>query len=1427
MGLIHVYNSLDITHTSYNANGKIKDVFAEYKNYIAIKEGCKVSPDYEITENDIIFLRKVPKGAETIGVISIVSAVVALGVGIGSTIYAKRQNAKMLEEYEKQQELASDKANKINVLPFLKGAPNTLSLGKTIPYIMGSTYLAPYLINGGFYSIGGTDGKKQYWNAILCAGYNNQKLQSVSIGNNIIKEFDQEETEQAGTYDIYHELYGNIVLEVEHTGEMYANGLSQKVVSEVYGDEIKHDFGQEAEPVIKQLPENVQQVEICIKLDGLRQYGENGWENRSVEIIPYWSNNPDAATPTWHAMNFKVNSTTYSWQTLDAQGIAQAKADGVLTELSKRISVGREIWEDVLYYVSNSDEIEVTCNSLYPSSWTIKRQIATSQEGNKITRNTNETIRFVCSKNFTPSESYNKKIAIKLEKTTPTLEDNNAQDKVVLQYINTWCYDNKKSTSAKLEPCRPVEQPFRDQTTRLALKIEASANTENILDEINIMTTGTARIFTNGVLSETKEPTRNPVAVILELLTSEFHRPSMFSLEEIDTSSFNTAYVYCEENNFYCDGVITSGIKKRDQIEKILGTIGASLVIGSDGLLEIAIDKEENTPVALLNAQSVKSIRYAKTFERKITGLKTTYTNRNTWKIETEYFMRNGTTEYDQLTDTLGELGLDTVTTHDHAYKVAQRQQRQTILQPRTIEVDVGLEGELYPLYSTIMLQMEQLKQGLCSSVVHGTIEQDGYIVGLEIADEVEFVDGLRYGVIIQAQNDNGKRLIYDEVTGSGKTHELTLTTPILAAGVLPDYQNELSFGLLDDNGEFEKITNVMKIYGITPSNNHGWTLTLKDYNEEIYQTGVIPEYKSNLTTRATSQINLPTVTQGDVDAVLFEANKYTKETAEGLSRRIDGIVTDVTTCALDVTSAIFDIGGDNQTIGVQEVETNVILKQGENYLPFQVGEIDLPSGWSYRVVDRKIIFTVGNGTVLKTGQFRIPIQYREVISQQKYVDENGAVYVDENGAPYYAVEYANTYTQWDLYFTYFGSGNPVFLGTFSNISDIPENVNVGDYFVWGGTNRQPTTLTPEGYFLQARLYKYEGTMTTYSWNADTDTGHGQIALSNVLAIANADLEHNNSTVYEYLDHLTSNSAYVDFLVANDAFINKLAAQIITADLVTTDELEANYTKTQDLTASLIKVGSNTLVDELADINTDIGNRATTTALNNVINGATAIDIKNSKVNGNTLIQGGYIKTEFIDVDTILGNNAVFRGTIQVGDYSATTSKGAKLYTANGDGYLDVTNLRANSITNRVKDINGVRHFGIYTERLFFNGIIAHDTIKKWNWKNSQTIDAAYLLLEGICNRAGEGQYIQPLSCSFDYSYLGNTVHVTGKVIKFIKMQGLTSQGDKIMATLYSELGISVDRYAVDLNSHIICRSDFEGNLLTTNPVTAFSTVIV
>lgn len=796
MGLLNIYNTINNTHETIVANGRLKDILpdVDFNHSIVLKAGNRVSGEYMVTEEDVLFVRKVPGSTAVLAGIAIVCAVIAVGVGVGSAIYAKKQSEEAKKQMEKAQRDAQNLAQQTQQLPFIRGAKNRKALGEAVQFIMGSVYNTPYNLTDGFYSIGGTDGVESYYSAAFSCGFNPQKITKILIGNEAI-------CTRSGGIDgelpfdstsIYYQNNANRV-EVRQPGQWLSlANCMQKVSSTYSGAELKHDYGKDAVPVIVQAADNAMKIQVCIQFSSLRKYNSDSgnWQNRLARVSPYWSND---GGQTWHMFTFAGSET--------------------------------RVIEEVTYY-------------------------------NCFERNVNHNIRFVAEKTFTAAESYGKQISIKVVKETPK-EENNTQEDCGLLWYQTFCYDAQKSSSSSLVACMIEESELINKTTRVAYRIIADDSTQDILDELHCITEGAARTWDGSDWSETKIATRNPAAWILELLTSDVHKPSQFLDTEINLESFGALYEYCTENNFYCDGIVTKSEKKKDVIERILKLCNASIIINNEGLYEVCIDKEEENPVALLNAENISSFSFSKSLAKKVDGTKVTFTNRESWTVDTFYSMLDGG-GYNYLNDTVDTLAIEYATTYEHAYKIAQRQLRQRQLQPREIKVDVGHEGDYYPLYSTVLLQLPHLLQGLRSSVIKAIrFNANNEILEIEISDLVDFVQNQRYGVIIQATTSYGHKMYSAEVineTQTSSTRILTFAEPLSLAGetIIPERGNHLSFGLLDENGRFSKITNVMKIYGVEPNGKDGFTLSLRDYNEEVYAytpAGVpLPTYKSNIT---------------------------------------------------------------------------------------------------------------------------------------------------------------------------------------------------------------------------------------------------------------------------------------------------------------------------------------------------------------------------------------------------------------------------------------------------------------------------------------------------------------------------------------------------------------------------------------------------
>ena len=1073
MGTINVYNTLNAKHEEITANGRLKDIFPDinFSHSLCLKAGNRIDGSYIVQPDDVLYVRKVPKAATTIAIIAITTAVVALGVGVGVAIYADQKSKEAQEEMEKAQRNAQNLAQQVQQLPFVRGAKNKKALGNPVQFVMGSVYNTPYNLTDGFFSIqngseSGEDGIFSFYNAAFSAGYGSQKITEMRIGNErIASNANGISGEQNFDSDsLYYDSRQANKVEVRQPGvNMTLPGFNQKVSSTYAGSEVKHEFGQDAEPVIVQAADNAMKIQVCIQFNSLRQYNTEAeaWEARSVTVNPYWSND---GGNTWH-----------------------------------------------LFYFT---------------------------ENNVITRNVNHTIRFVAEKTFTAAESYGKTISIKLEKATPKMEKNSQEDCMLLWY-QTFCYDAAKSSANSLVACSLVEEELFNKCTRVGYRIVANDNTEGILDELHCMSQGYARTWDGTDWSESKTPTRNIASWILEILTSSVHEPSKFDMDEIDLASFGALYDYCDTEGFNCDGILTESISKKNLIEKLLSICNSTLIINQEGLLEVCIDKEETTPVALLNAENIASMTYSKSMQRKPDGMKITFTNRYSWQIDTFYSMLDGGS-YDYQSDTVVEAALDYITEYNHAYKIAQRKLRQSQLQPREIKVDVGSEGDYYPLYSTVLLQVPQLLQGLRSSIISSiTYNDQNQITKITIQDVVEFDENERYGVIIQGTNDYGFALFSAEVEGDlgedeTQTRSLIFTTPLTVSSyhAKPEIGNHLSFGLLDNGGHFTKITNTMKIYGIEPNQNGGMSLTLKDYNEAIYQYGTIPTYKTNLTK---PQANNRNATLNDLNRLREQINTLQNELVE-----LYGAVAPVDVSA-DVLNAVVNTDENGRAVLPQRIETTITVKQGLEDRDFSIGEINLPAGWEYEVIGHKIIFFIRQGNIVKPGRFKIPVYYSPVVAYEQYEDEEGNEYQDQNSNNYIDQQISSTPYSYDLWFTYYTFAEGAFLGPISAVEDIPALLSINDYFVWSGSQTE-SSLSITGEFLPGRLYKFIGTAKEWQWEEDTDIGHNNIAMGDILNIAQADLQKNNSRAYAYLDHLTANQVFADRLVASQAFIEKLSA---------------------------------------------------------------------------------------------------------------------------------------------------------------------------------------------------------------------------------------------------------------------------------------------
>lgn len=1011
MALIHFYSHLSNEHKTQIANGKLKDLYPtlNWGNRIILVKGQKVDCNYNAKENDIVFIREIPSDPATVTLVAMGVVAVAVGVSIGAQIYKNKQQQSLLEESQKSTNSVSNTSS----LPFCKGATNQGATGRGFPLILGQMYFTPYRLCPKYYTVSGENGVNQYVWQVLEIGLNPLVINSISLGNVKIYE-DTDEIAKNGVFKFLSGTYYDEenLIEIRQTGDFANQEFNKKISSNFVNQEITHDFGEEAEPLIIQLAENAKAMDICLLFDGLRNYNSDSgiWEERTVIVKAYWSNKDNPETDNSDDWTELTDSENFLQQKAKTQVQKSASASETKkitskTEYKKWNSwISNKNYDEIKKYLSVSNIVDystITISSVSSTrygtrsddiyykytinyTYTYTDYEYTKSYSNTFTYNSQKQMRFIAHKDFTPEESYGKQITIKLVRQNPKTQNSSAKENVYLNFVNTEIFDVQKTKDlidsstnlpTELVSCKPLEDKYRDICTRIAIKMKATENNESLSDSINVIATKCLRTWqdytdedtnTSSKIWDGENPTRNPAAAALFILTSNHHSKSQFTDDELDLESFGEWFEYCKENELYCDGVITDGKSKQSILEDIFALGNASLVLNQNGKYEVFIDKKEDYSVALLNTQDIQDITISKSFARKANGRKITFVNRDTWTSESVYYMKNGTSEHTS-DDTITEIAPNFITDYNHAIKYAHRQIVQDYLQPKEITVSVGNEGAYYPLYSCVDVQLPHLAVGIASAVVRKANYNDsGLLESLTISDNVNFEENKSYGIILQVQSSSGKTLLNAKVQGSGKTNVLTLETPIETSYTVQS-GNILSFGELDDNNDFTLVRSKMKIVGISRADN-GYKLKLKDYSESLYKVGSIPNYVSN----ATKRLNNSVATNPNYkdDPIVIKGEKG----ADGKDYRYT-----------------LDISPEAQSVSVDE-DNNLLLDEIEISAYFYDKETLITDNITYKAIietDKQYEVGTWNNNVLTLATSYLKNDVLYVVIKATFTDEN------------------------------------------------------------------------------------------------------------------------------------------------------------------------------------------------------------------------------------------------------------------------------------------------------------------------------------------------------------------------------------------------------------------------------------------------------
>lgn len=719
---------------------------------------------------------------------------------------------------------------------------------------------------------------------------------------------------------------------------------------------------------------------------------------------------------------------------------------------------------------------------------------------------------------------------------------------------------------------------------------------------------------------------------------------------------------------YEANGYITASQKKETLLKDIAATGRAVFTYDEAGKIKVVMDKPVDYAEGVINSQNCIEESHAYSFADVPPGLRIAYSDENDGYEQSSMYCWADGYNITNYRGTVEACSLKYVTNPYHAHNLGRYILACRVMKKQVMTAKIGREGRLFPLGAVVLVQSNVILLGEGSARIQQVLtkEVNGQIVAFGIVTDnvfdfknesknghstkgVQILQPKQYGkskvVTLRLKMDGGTDTDDNNITYTQKSGNVNL---FLFDSGEENVTYDFKTGDIVMLGTLDKISQKFRVIKVKPEEKGSFTMTLNLYDENLYNYGAkLPVFKVN-TTRP------PVV---DTMPPLSEVASTVAEQEQVVSKAITLTIND-TPDVLDIDTDIKEItvttDRDAKAVTDQQSAVTVHCKINNSDVPFIIDTLHItkPQGWNCSVdpVTKQITFVIPKRTEVTKGTISIPVYYNITQDDVIYWDENNNFYTD--GTRRYDDIDLTDYTLKTLCVTYSGVEGGKSLGPVSTINTIPSQPNINDYFIWSGNNEEPTELVTDGYLYTARLYRFNGNTENPKWETDEDISHNSAALGEIIKAANEVLtkeqfENNNLQGWTFLKNLAVSTLFVDYLVANNAVIHTLATSVISVgNLISDTQSEAEISDAQDSIAQ--NLGYSDFVDMISKAQ-----------------------------NSGTIIDGGYIRTALIELETLFAEKIQLRSkTIEGQEYPGAIFGGKYL----SDG----------SINSESKDFKGV-----------------------------------------------------------------------------------------------------------------------------------------
>lgn len=402
---------------------------------------------------------------------------------------------------------------------------------------------------------------------------------------------------------------------------------------------------------------------------------------------------------------------------------------------------------------------------------------------------------------------------------------------------------------------QPVHEDIKTSFSYMALAITATDQLNGAVNNLNMVLRHEVHAFDEGAVAG--EPrwvpaySNNPAAVFVDTLLNPIRNryPLIRNVDwtnttnvPIDWDMIEDWYIYCEDNGFTCNGVLSESSTVKDELEKIALTGRANFTM-KDGLYSVNIDRIQATPVQLFTPRNTHSFSASRTFLDRPDGVRVKFTNEDIGYQADEVridFADSDQTTYD-------ELSLVYITTATQAMTYAKYYLNVIEARQESFTFSTDFEYLVCTAGDRIKFQHDVPLYGMLGARVSSVLEAGGEIVGIVIDETADMKMGESYAIELRVPAGDGTFQLKTLPVANAETTTNTLTF------VTPQTLNSIHRGDLLAFGETTLVTEDLIISEITTGEDLSAVLTCTKYDEAIYDTSAFVEWASSVGRPASS----------------------------------------------------------------------------------------------------------------------------------------------------------------------------------------------------------------------------------------------------------------------------------------------------------------------------------------------------------------------------------------------------------------------------------------------------------------------------------------------------------------------------------------------------------------------------------------------